>query len=403
MDAMSTLIEAARVAQLYRTGKIAYLASPAYAAALILVLWGPITAGVLFAWFAVMLAVSIGRAAIHLRYVRAAHDAAAAPRWERIFAAGALAAGAVWSFVPAVLFDEARGAQQIAIVFVVGGSMIGAAGLYAASARAFAGYTALPFALTVFQLATIQDNSYRLMALMLVMFAGVLLRVYRDMQRGIEAALRYGLENESLAARLASSEARMRDAIESYPDGIAVFDPGDRLWVCNEEYARVYGAGRTPAELAGTPSLEVAGNAFEAELVPAEFAQRRDDWIAERLQRRRESGNGTRVYRTRDGRWKQGRLVRSRGGASVSVFSDVTELKAAQERYLAVLAEENLLLDTLPVGLAFLERRVIARCNRRLEQMLGYAAGELSGKPAGALFRSSADGLAEGERALTRK
>jgi len=91
MGTLSMLIEAARVAQLYRSGKIAYLASPVYAAVLILVLWGPITAGVLFAWFAVMLAVSIGRVAIHLRYVRAAHDAASAPRWEKIFAAGALA------------------------------------------------------------------------------------------------------------------------------------------------------------------------------------------------------------------------------------------------------------------------------------------------------------------------
>jgi len=401
MGTLSMLIEAARVAQLYRSGKIAYLASPVYAAVLILVLWGPITAGVLFAWFAVMLAVSIGRVAIHLRYVRAAHDAASAPRWEKIFAAGALAAGAVWSFVPAVLFDEARGAQQIAIVFVVGGSMIGAAGLYSASTRAFAGYTALPFALTVYQLAMIPDSAYRLMALMLVLFAGILLRVYRDMRGGVEAALRFGMENEELARRLAASEARIRDAIESYPDGIAAFDADDRLAVCNEEYARVYGGGRTPAELVGTAYGEIARNAFEAELVPAEFAARRDDWIEARLYLRRSGAEGTRLYRTRDGRWKQGRFVLSRGGGSVDAFSDVTELKAAQERYLAVLAEENLVLDTLPVGLAFVEGRVIVRCNRRLEQMLGYSPGELHGKPTEILHPSGA--IAEGEMALAKK
>jgi diguanylate cyclase (GGDEF)-like protein/PAS domain S-box-containing protein len=402
---MSTnaLLEAARVAQLYRSGKVAYAASPAFAALLMLVLWDPITAGVLLAWYVAIVGVAIGRAAIHRRYLRGAGDAASAPRWEREFSAGAFAAGAVWAFAPAVFFGEVTPPQQIAIILMVGGSLIGAAGLYAASPRAFAAYALLPFAATLVQLLLVPDNLYRLMALMLVLFAGILLGVYRDIRRGAEAVLRFGLENEDLARRLGASEGRLRDALESYPDGIAVYDGEDRLLICNEEYARVYGAGRRAAELAGTPYLDIARHAFEAESVPPEFAGRREDWIEERLARRRAGTGEQRLYQTRDGRWMQGRFVRSRSGGILSVFSDVSELKRAQERYLAVLAEENLVLDTLPVGVAFVEDRIIVRCNRRLEEMLGYGAGELGGKPAAALFAGAADWPADGERALARK
>jgi diguanylate cyclase (GGDEF)-like protein len=65
-----------------------------------------------------------------------------------------------------------------------------------------------------------------------------------------------------------------------------------------------------------------------------------------------------------------------------------------------LLAEEESLFDLLPVGIALVERGSIARCNRTLEQMLGYASGELAGKPFAALADSDA---LEGEVELRRK
>src|SRR5205807_9507638 len=65
-----------------------------------------------------------------------------------------------------------------------------------------------------------------------------------------------------------------------------------------------------------------------------------------------------------------------------------------------VLVEEESLFDLLPVGIAFVERGSIARCNRTLEQMLGYAPGELAGKPFAAL--ADRDAL-EGEVEFRRK
>lgn len=161
--------------------------------------------------------------------------------------------------------------------------------------------------------------------------------------------------------RLARSEGQLRDAIESFPKGIAVYDPDDRLLVCNEIYARVYGGGRTAAQLPGVPFPEIAQNALAAEVIPSEYADSRVRWLEERLARRRSGTGQVRHYQLRDGRSLQGLFVRSRGGGIVSMFADVTELRRAQDAYGQVVAEGKLVLDNLPVGVAFFSGRIIVR------------------------------------------
>ena len=228
-----------------------------------------------------------------------------------------------------------------------------------------------------------------------------MVRVYRDIHGAIVEALRARLRNQELVERLAGSEARLRDAIESFPDAIAVWDGDDRLVVCDDAYARLFGGGRRASELVGAPYLEIARNAYQAEQ-PAGYAGREKDWIEQRVRQHREGAGVLRQFQTRDGRWKQGKSVRTVLGGYVSVVSDITDLKRAQDAYLAVLAEEHLVLDTLPVGVAFVERRVIVRCNRRLEQMLGYAPGELQGKPTRVWYSSDEQWDAAGEEAYRR-
>ena len=181
-------------------------------------------------------------------------------------------------------------------------------------------------------------------------------------------------------------------------EGIAVYDGEDRLVVCNEAYASLYGAGRNAAELPGTPYATIVHNALEVEQMPREYAGRAGEWRQERLDRRNSGSGAVRHYRTLDGRWLHGRWVRSRTGGIVSVFTDITELRRAQDAYGEVLAEEALVLDTLPVGVAFLSERSIVRCNRRLEQMLGYGPGELTGQSSRVLYPNDEVWREAGER-----
>ena len=375
----------ARVAALFNVARSAYFASVANAGLLVLVLWGTVAAPLLLGWFAALVMLTMARIGLQTRYRRAPAQRPA-QRWELLFAAGAIAAGATWAIAPVAFFEQSDSMLQLVTIFIAGGVIVGAAGVYAASPAAFYGFSALPFAGALLQLASQPGRRQQLFALMVLVFGVVLWRAYRQIHGSVVSTLRTRIENDELVARLALSEGQMRDAIESFPDGIAVFDAADRLLVCNEIYARFYGGGKTAVALAGVPYAVIAENALLTEAMPPEYADRRIQWIEERLARRRGSRGATRDFQTLDGRWLHGRWVRSRSGGIVSVFTDVTELRRAQNAYGEVLAEETLVLDTLPVGVAFLAERVIVSCNRRLEQMLGYAPGELNGKSSRVLY-----------------
>ena len=393
-------LEAARVTALYRGARPAYATTLFNAAILVAVLWGARDEAALLGWYAALLVATLARVALHRGFGRS-DGAGNARRWEQRFALGALATGAIWAYAPAALFPDSGPLLQMAVVFVVGGSIIGAAGVYAASRLTFYAFAALPSIAIAAQLLLQPGRTYKLLGATVVVFGVVMIRVYRDIHGAVVDALRSRLRNQELVERLAGSEARLRDAIESFPEAIAVWDSEDRLIMCDDAYARLYGDGRGPAELAGIPYLEIARDAYRAEQ-PSGYGGRQEEWIEQRLRQHREGSGVLRQFQTRDGRWKQGKSVRTALGGYVSVVADITELKRAQEAYLAVLAEEHLVLDTLPVGVAFVERRVIVRCNRRLEQMLGYAPGELQGKPTRVWYASDEQWDAAGEEAYRR-
>ncbi len=333
-----------RIAALFRVAQSAYLATLANALLLLLVLWDAFPPAQLLGWFAVVVAVTLGRVALRRAYTR--RDSTDDPRgWEHWFAASALAAGVTWT-VPAALFlPTSEPLLQLAVVFVIGGSIIGAAGVYAASPIAFYGFSVLPFSAVVVQLAVQGGRIYPLLALMVAAFGAVMARIYRDAHRSLVQTLRTQIENEELLRRLAQSEGQLRDAIESFPEGIAIYDADDRLVVCNEVYANAYGGGKTAQQLLGTTYPVIAQNALEAEVLPPEYEGRRTQWLEERLARRRSGAGKVRHYELRDGRSLQGLFVRSRAGGTVSMFTDVSELRRAQQAHAKALAEERRLLD----------------------------------------------------------
>ncbi len=383
-------LHAARVAVLFDVAKPAHFATLANAAILVAALWGPLTARVLLSWFATVVAVTLGRMALQRGFPRGAAGAADPHSWEMRFALGALAAGALWSFAVVVLFPPGAPLLQMAVIFVLGGMLIGAAGVYAPSPAAFFSFCTLPFLAAATQLLLQPGSTYKLLALMVLVFGVVLVSVYRGIYRSIVDTLRMQLENQDLLARVARSESRLRDAIESFPEALAVWDDNERLALCNEAYARAYGAGRSAEDLVGTPYGTIAENAYRVEAGAAERQVPREAWLAEHARLHRDLRGVVREFQLRDGRWMRGKTVRARLGGAVGVLTDVSDLKRAQQDYEAVLAEESLVLDVLPVGVAFVRDRVIERCNRRLEQMLGYEPGELAGRSTRMLYHSEA-------------
>ena len=72
----------------------------------------------------------------------------------------------------------------------------------------------------------------------------------------------------------------------------------------------------------------------------------------------------------------------------VIVGRDVTERKLAQDMADALLTEKEALLDNALVGIAMVRDRRIVLCNRRLEEIFGYAPGGLNGQSTRILYES---------------
>jgi len=284
---------AARVAALFNVSRPAYYATVANAGLLLLVLWEALPAELLLAWFGALVALTAVRVGLHRRLSGARNPDPR--RREAYFALGAFAAGALWSFPSAVFFPASDPLLQLAVIFVVGGNIIGAAAVYAPSPAVFYSFSALPFLSVVLQLALQGGRTYRLLALMVAVFGAVMVRVYQNLNGSVLRTLRTQLENDDLVGRLAQSETQLQDAIDG-------------------------------------------------------------------------------------------------------ALHDVKELQQARDAYERVLVEEKLVLDTLPVGVVFMADRVIVRCNRRLEQMLGYGPGELNGQSTRVLYPNEEIWREAGER-----
>jgi diguanylate cyclase (GGDEF)-like protein/PAS domain S-box-containing protein len=76
---------------------------------------------------------------------------------------------------------------------------------------------------------------------------------------------------------------------------------------------------------------------------------------------------------------------------TVWLFEDITGRKRADEEIRRLAAQSDLILDNVTSGILFARNRVIQRCNRRMEEMVGAAPGELNGQSSAVLFAEGED------------
>lgn len=139
------------------------------------------------------------------------------------------------------------------------------------------------------------------------------------------------------------SRSRLLEAIESISDGFALYDTEDRLVVCNGRFRqRMSPARRDTGHLEGMLFEDIIRGAAESGLIP-DAEGRIDAWMAERMAGHR-NPSGLLVQRWSDG-WMQLNERRSEGLGTVTVYTDISELKHAEEdlkRLSEKLKQENL-------------------------------------------------------------
>ena len=174
----------------------------------------------------------------------------------------------------------------------------------------------------------------------------------------------------------ALSEQRLVDAIESISEGFALFDGEDRLVMCNRRYRELY-PGNADLMVPGTPFAVIARAAAERGLVRG-AAERADEWLEQRLALHR-NPPGPYLQAQSDGRWIQVNERRTSDGGTVAVFTDVTELKRAEQALLATQARLSHLLTSSPAVLYSFEAKgdyAPTFVSENIKRLFGYEPRE---------------------------
>jgi diguanylate cyclase (GGDEF)-like protein/PAS domain S-box-containing protein len=144
---------------------------------------------------------------------------------------------------------------------------------------------------------------------------------------------------------------------------------------CNRRYEEMYGYG--PGELDGRPTSVLYVSEDDYAKAGFTYAHLARGQTSSRIELRRRK-DGSTFWSRADGRAVDPEDPHK---GSVWIVEDVTEQRRAEEELQRVLAEQQALLNNVVVGIAFTRDRRTVRCNRRYEEMFGYAAGAAVGTP----------------------
>jgi signal transduction histidine kinase len=119
---------------------------------------------------------------------------------------------------------------------------------------------------------------------------------------------------------------RLIGSLEGVADGLVLWDQSDRLLLCNQMFAELCGSGRRPnlGERFHRVARTLARHAFDT----SELSE--DYWLSTWAEQHGRPA-GSHVTKLRDGRWFLVRERRNGDGGSVTVLSDITDLKKREE------------------------------------------------------------------------
>ncbi len=205
------------------------------------------------------------------------------------------------------------------------------------------------------------------------------------------------------AARQQAQEAYacLREAIEEMPAAIELYDPQDRLVICNQRMEQLYpDSARTRG--VGMHYEDLLRRAQQQGMLIDAPVGQEEEWIALRLAGRGRS-NAPQLRRLPDGGWAHLYEARTTSGCIVAVRVDVTEsvhqrevLSAARAEAQAARVRLHEAIDAMPAGVAIYDEvDRLVMYNREAVDMPPYGVGgELIGQTYEALLRRS---LAQGD------
>jgi class 3 adenylate cyclase/PAS domain-containing protein len=184
-------------------------------------------------------------------------------------------------------------------------------------------------------------------------------------------------------------EAQLNVALDYMPGALVYTDEHLNIVFCNDQFRDMY---PVPPELLqpGRPYpaflRHLAENGYYGE-------GDREALVAQRVESLRNPSGRSFEDRSPDGRWYRILRRRAAGGGTVTVMTDVTDQKRAEQELAAKEAELLVALDNMPGALVYTDDRLdIVFCNDRFREIYGAPAELLrAGRPYPAFLRYLAE------------
>lgn len=151
----------------------------------------------------------------------------------------------------------------------------------------------------------------------------------RRLQNGWVLGIRSDIsEMKERESALDKTRRQLVDAIEALQEGFVLFDPEDRLVICNEKYRKLFPLIHDLIQPGASFEDLIRGAAERGQNVEA--VAHREDWIEARLSAHA-LATGTFEHQFTDGRHVWVSEHKTRDGCTLSTYVDITELKNREE------------------------------------------------------------------------
>ena len=186
------------------------------------------------------------------------------------------------------------------------------------------------------------------------------LSLFRDSTRERN---RLQLERDNTANALQETQSQLNAALDSMSDGFCLYDKDDRLLLSNDRFRGGLHPGMEEHFAEGVTFETIIRESVERGLIP-EAKNDPDTWVSERIERHKNPG-ATYEQERMDGQWLRIDEHKTASGGTVSIYSDITELKNRQQLLAeaaeakdAVLNELNVVLENIDYGVLFMDNEL---------------------------------------------
>ena len=174
---------------------------------------------------------------------------------------------------------------------------------------------------------------------------------------------------------LMASEERLVEAIETINEGFALYDKEDRLVLCNSRYRSFFGFDQSESQV-GRRFEDIVRDNIRRGVIKGVAEDGIEQYVQDRLSER-DKGFGPTERRLSDGRWILLSDHKTKSGETVSVRTDITELKQREEAVTEAQERLTKAIESLNDGFALYDAddRLVL-CNTRYREIYGAAEDE---------------------------